>query len=453
MTNTMMHDIRLLPISQIKIGNRHRKDLGDLHDLSASIKKGLLQPIGVTPEMDLIWGYRRLLATRDILKRQEILCRIISVDSIVQGEFDENLMRKNFAPSERVAIIETLRGYSHGGDRKSDQGRNCDVDRLTTKDAAERIGFCKDDFYRAKKVVSQGIPELVEAMDSGRLSISAAAEVAGAEPEVQRAVVARGERESAWAAREIRRERRRMHSRDRSVEIQTPPFGQPWTITSDQAVHPCEAVITDPPFGVTAEQWDRDIERTTRAWASAWNESEAHFICTFFSQHHLFEGRRWLDESLTNYEFVQLLSASYPNYNLRFATPGQFQRNWDVLLLFRRKNSNRRVNPSGARWTNGFAELAAMSFTFPQSNFNGPDQKVHPFQKSLGCMRWLVQNLTEPGDLVADPFAGSGTTGIAAVQLGRRAYLIEIDAKYRDLAEQRLAAFGRAAIPTSPPGS
>ena len=306
---------------------------------------------------------------------------------------------------------------------------------------------------RAQQALSQGIPELVEAMDSGRLSISAAAEVAGAEPEVQRAILSRGELESTWAAREIRRERRRIHSRDWSVEIQTPPFGQPWTITSDQAVQPCEAVITDPPFGVTAEQWDRDIERTTRAWASAWNESEAHFICTFFSQRHLFEGRRWLDESLTNYEYVQLLSASYTNYNLRFATPGQFQRNWDVLLLYRRKNSNRLVNPSGARWTNGFAQLAAMTFTFPQSNFNGPDQKVHPFQKSLGCMRWLVQNLTEPGDLVADPFAGSGTTGIAAVQLGRRAHLIEIDATYRDLAEQRLAAFGQATIPTSPPGS
>ena len=93
---------------------------------------------------------------------------------------------------------------------------------------------------------------------------------------------------------------------------------------------------------------------------------------------------------------MQLLSASYPNYNLRFATPGQFQLNWDVLLLYRRKNSKRLVNPSGARWTNGFAELAAMTFTFPQSNFNGPDQKVHPFQKSLACMRWLVQNLTEP---------------------------------------------------------
>jgi N6-adenosine-specific RNA methylase IME4 len=173
----MKNDIRMLLISQIKIGDRHRKALGDLDSLAASIEKGLLQPIGVTPCMELIWGYRRLLATRDILKRQEILCRIVSVVSIAQGEFDENMMRKDFAPSERVAIIDTLRGYSHGGDRKSDQGRNCDVDRLTTKDAAGRVGFCRDDYFRARKVVEaanqdpERFAHLVERMDrTGRVA-------------------------------------------------------------------------------------------------------------------------------------------------------------------------------------------------------------------------------------------------------------------------------------------
>src|SRR5208337_1742755 len=146
------NELHILSISAIRLGDRHRKDLGDLHDLAASIEKGLLQPIGVTPEMDLIWGYRRLLATRDILKRQKILCRIVSVVSIAQGEFDENMMRKDFAPSEQVAIIDTLRGYAHGGDRKSDQGRNCDVDRHTSKEAAGRVGFCRDDYFRAKAV-------------------------------------------------------------------------------------------------------------------------------------------------------------------------------------------------------------------------------------------------------------------------------------------------------------
>jgi N6-adenosine-specific RNA methylase IME4 len=172
----MRYDIRLLPISQIKIGLRHRKDVGDLERLAKSLETGLLQPVGVSPEMDLIWGYRRLLATRDILKRDVILSRIVSVVSIAQGEFDENMMRKDFAPSERVALIETLRGFSHGGDRKSDQSRICDLDRLTTKEASARVGFCRDDYFRARAVVEaakedpERFAHLVERMDrTGRI--------------------------------------------------------------------------------------------------------------------------------------------------------------------------------------------------------------------------------------------------------------------------------------------
>jgi hypothetical protein len=50
----MNHDICMLPISRIEIGERHRKDLGDLNTLAASIVEGLLQPIGVSPRMELI---------------------------------------------------------------------------------------------------------------------------------------------------------------------------------------------------------------------------------------------------------------------------------------------------------------------------------------------------------------------------------------------------------------
>src|ERR1019366_5579246 len=104
----------------------------DLNALAASLENKMLQPIGVTPEMQLIFGYRRLVATRDVLGKKEIESRVISVNSIVQGEFDENVLRKDFTASERVALVESLRGYRHGG-----QPRNCDVDRLTTKEAAE----------------------------------------------------------------------------------------------------------------------------------------------------------------------------------------------------------------------------------------------------------------------------------------------------------------------------
>ena len=50
--------------------------------------------------------------------------------------------------------------------------------------------------------------------------------------------------------------------------------------------------------------------------------------------------------------------------------------------------------------------------------------------------------MTLPGEMVADPFCGSGTAGIAAVQLGRKFHGIEINKKYRRIAEGRLAMFG-----------
>lgn len=63
---------------------------------------------------------------------------------------------------------------------------------------------------------------------------------------------------------------------------------------------------------------------------------------------------------------------------------------------------------------------------------------AHPCPRSLTHMRWLVNNFTQPGDTVIDPFAGSGTTLRAAKDCGRKAIGIEIDAKYIDDIRYRL---------------
>ena len=52
----------------------------------------------------------------------------------------------------------------------------------------------------------------------------------------------------------------------------------------------------------------------------------------------------------------------------------------------------------------------------------------------------LVADFTDPGDLVLDPFAGSGTTGVAALRLGRRVVLIEKNAEYAALCVERMRA-------------
>lgn len=67
---------------------------------------------------------------------------------------------------------------------------------------------------------------------------------------------------------------------------------------------------------------------------------------------------------------------------------------------------------------------------------------IHPTIKPVQIMEWLVERLTEPGDVVLDPFAGSGTTGIAALNKGRNCILIELDedGSYEPIIRGRLRA-------------
>lgn len=69
----------------------------------------------------------------------------------------------------------------------------------------------------------------------------------------------------------------------------------------------------------------------------------------------------------------------------------------------------------------------------PEGERNG-----HPTVKAVEVMRWLVRLVTPPNGLVLDPFAGSGTTGIACVLEGKRFIGIEQDAEYANIARARI---------------
>jgi hypothetical protein len=66
------------------------------------------------------------------------------------------------------------------------------------------------------------------------------------------------------------------------------------------------------------------------------------------------------------------------------------------------------------------------------------DGKQHPTQKPLAVMRWCIEQINPAPDLILDPFMGSGTTGVAAIQMGRKFIGIEREPKYFDIACQRI---------------
>jgi adenine-specific DNA-methyltransferase len=63
---------------------------------------------------------------------------------------------------------------------------------------------------------------------------------------------------------------------------------------------------------------------------------------------------------------------------------------------------------------------------------------LHPTQKPVGALIPLIMAFSQVGDVVLDPFAGSGSTAVAAEMLGRHYIAIELSSKYADIAEKRL---------------
>lgn len=73
--------------------------------------------------------------------------------------------------------------------------------------------------------------------------------------------------------------------------------------------------------------------------------------------------------------------------------------------------------------------------------------KIHPTQKPVPLLERLIEIFTDPDDVVIDPVAGSGTTLLAAKNLGRRAYGFEIKREFVDAFETRLRPAVRETLP------
>ena len=161
-----------------------------------------------------------------------------------------------------------------------------------------------------------------------------------------------------------------------------------------------DAVVTDPPYGIGYAEWDRQLP--DMAWLRHARRIAA--IVSFTPR----TGQIW----------------KYPpaDWVLCWHRPGSVQRtkigrfsHWEPVLIYG-------DNPYWVDARTFVADTKSAGI-------------AHPCPKPLPVMEWLVEPC---GNLILDPFCGSGTTCVAAKKLGRRWIGVEIDPKYADVARDRV---------------
>jgi site-specific DNA-methyltransferase (adenine-specific)/modification methylase len=90
-------------------------------------------------------------------------------------------------------------------------------------------------------------------------------------------------------------------------------------------------------------------------------------------------------------------------------------------------------------WTNLKKAVRRIYWRWNGMIRKGNDVREHPTQKPVGVMEWCISQLPDSDRVILDPFMGSGTTGVAAVNLGRHFVGIEREERYFDIACRRIA--------------
>lgn len=223
------------------------------------------------------------------------------------------------------------------------------------------------------------------------------------------------------------------------------PNGQRWAVINDDnadvfrilADRVVDHVITDPPFN------DR-TSTNARTNKNSDDAGKAHQFITFggidpakVAPEMLRVAKRWVlafcaMEQLGEYaatagrSWVRAGVWVKPDGAPQFTGDRPAQACEGVAIMHR---------PGKKRWNDG----GARGFWL-ESVVQDRSEYGHPTPKPLPLMLRLIEQFTDPGDTVLDPFCGSGTTGVACLRLGRSFVGVERSSEYAEVARKRLAA-------------
>jgi site-specific DNA-methyltransferase (adenine-specific) len=191
---------------------------------------------------------------------------------------------------------------------------------------------------------------------------------------------------------------------------------------------PIDAVIADPPYGMN---WNTDSKRFTGG-KGYHDKSSARVM----GDDKPFDPSPWLD-----YPRVVLWGSNHFGNRLPIgSTLVWLKKRMDKLGVI--------LSDCEVAWERGGHGVYAFRCVWDGCARESENrQHYHPTQKPAVLMRWCIERNTEAGELVLDPYAGSGTTAVACVQSDRRCIAIERDPEHFATAIARLKAeYARTAL-------
>jgi hypothetical protein len=234
----------------------------------------------------------------------------------------------------------------------------------------------------------------------------------------------------------------------------------PWALVHGSCVDPdvglaklpddsCDHVITDPPYSEHTHQKQRSGSSTVRLNGSDHRIRRisverdlgfAHLTAPLsyaIALHAARVARRWF-VAFSDAESLELWLPSVRGAGLEHVRVGAWLKpdaqpqftgdrpgnGFEIIEIAHRPNARKRWNGGGrhAVWPCNIVK----------------HERLHTTQKPLALMESLIRDFTEPGEIVVDPFAGSATTGIACIRLGRRFIGWEVDDAFHGVALKRL---------------
>lgn len=211
-----------------------------------------------------------------------------------------------------------------------------------------------------------------------------------------------------------------------------------------------DLAIVDPPYGITTEDWDltnkHELLALTRRWLNQvlqlLKPTARLYVC--WSREYMFELKPLFDEIIETYplNFGGMLVWYFRNVQSQPDSRKRYKLGWEPIFYYYGLEATDLNFPkteiTGETWKGkGEVQSDVWTFAIPQSNFD-KDKRIHPTQKPRGLYERIIETATHVGDSIIDPFAGSGTTGHAALLTGREFLLIENNPQYVQGIAERL---------------